>query len=215
MRTKSGARSSPRLPWAGSVVGRTPCSAGDPLVPLRTPGAHLAFDDPGRAAPARLLLRRLPPLAGETIRIVEAAGLRDRHGPVHAGSFVRERRIACNCSAREFPRVLCHELFHFVWVRAGNTVRRNYETVLAGEWRAGACGELGWSSEWRRERLTAADVASRSRRWRDYCCESFCDTAAWLYCGRRRHPEFTLAEGLRLERGRWFAETLEGGLLSI
>ena len=29
----------------------------------------------------------------------------------------------------------------------------------------------------------ARDIAGRTRHWREYCCESFCDTAAWLYSG--------------------------------
>ena len=94
---------------------------------------------------------------------------------------------------REFPRIFVHELFHFVWLRAGNPRRWSFERVVRGEFRSGARGELGWSAEWRKAALRAGDVRRRSRRWREYCCESFCDTAAWLYSGVIRHPEFTLA----------------------
>ena len=41
-------------------------------------------------------------------------------------------------------------------------------------------------------------------RWRDYLCESFCDTAAWIYSGVRRHPEYTLAARHRNRRAEWF-----------
>ena len=40
--------------------------------------------------------------------------------------------------------------------------------------------------------------------WRDYLCESFCDTAAWIYSGVRRHPEYTLAARHRDRRAEWF-----------
>jgi hypothetical protein len=41
--------------------------------------------------------------------------------------------------------------------------------------------------------------------WREYCCESFCDTAAWLYSGVQVHSEFTLAGRYRHRRRVWFA----------
>ncbi len=62
----------------------------------------------------------LPPLAGQPIRLARAHNLRDRHGPVHGGAFLRERRILFDCTRAEFPRIFVHELFHFVWLRAGN-----------------------------------------------------------------------------------------------
>src|ERR1035441_9078694 len=55
-----------------------------------------------------------------------------------------------------------------------------------------AGGELSVSAEWRKRALRAADIDGRTRRWREYCCESFCDTAAWLYSARELHEEFTL-----------------------
>lgn len=138
-----------------------------------------------------------------------APGLRDRRGPVHAGAFLRERRIAFNCSRAEFPRIFVHELFHFVWVRAGNARRREWERILAAECAAGAPGELGWSAAWRKHELRPADRRRRSRRWREYCCESFCDTAARLYSGVREHPEFTLAARFYIRRRIWFRKALE------
>jgi hypothetical protein len=157
----------------------------------------------------------LPPLSGPVLHIQKALGLRDRRGPVHAGSFLRERRIAFNCTRAEFRRIFVHELFHFVWLRAGNPVRWSFEQLLREERVAGARGELGWSAEWRKEALATHDVRSRTRRWREYCCESFCDTAAWLYSGSRKHPEFTLAGAFRLRRRAWFQRTLGTRTLSI
>ena len=159
-------------------------------------------------------LRRLPALAGAPIAVVRAPGLRDRRGKVYAGAFLRERRIAMDCTAAELPRVFVHEIFHFVWLRAGNVVRHSFERLLRAEWRAGARGELGWSAEWRKLALTAGDCRGRSRCWREYCCESFCDTAAWLYCGLKKHPEFTLKRRFRRLRRAWF-RSFVNGFLSI
>jgi hypothetical protein len=161
------------------------------------------------------LMRRLPPLSGVPIEIRFTPGLRDRRGPVFGGSFLRERRIEFDCSRAELPRILAHELFHFVWFRLGNPARRSWESVLAGELAAGARGELGWSAEWRKRALTPARIRARHRCWREYCCESFCDTAAWLYSGIRRHPEFTLAGVFRERRRAWFAEAGARGPFSL
>jgi hypothetical protein len=152
------------------------------------------------------LLRRVPPLAGLPIRLFGAAGLRHHGRDVHAGSFLRRRSIGFNCSTREFPRICVHELFHFAWLRLGNPRRQSFEDILRREHATGARGELGWSAEWRKEKLTATDVRLRSRPWLEYCCESFCDTAAWMYAGVRDHQEFTLAGRYRLRRGAWFRD---------
>jgi hypothetical protein len=160
------------------------------------------------------LLGCLPSLRGRPLHIVPVTGLTDRYGAVHAGSWLRQRRIAFDCDAREFPRIFVHELFHFVWLRLGNPRRWSYERLLASEIRAGARGELGWSAEWRKQKLTAEDRRLRTRRWREYCCESFCDSAAWLYTGML-HPEFTLAVRFRQQRRRWFQQTVPREELSI
>jgi hypothetical protein len=174
------------------------------------------FDERRIAARARPVLLRIPPLeAASVIRIERRWGLRDGHGPVHAGSFLRQRRIAFDCRAGEFARVFVHEVFHFVWLRLGNPRRLSYERLLRGEFAAGARGELGWSAEWRKLKLKRNDVTRRSRRWREYCCESFCDSAAALYSGVGKHEEFTLGRGYRAGRGRWFAELTRARELSI
>jgi hypothetical protein len=162
-----------------------------------------------------MLLARLPPMAGEPIGVFPAAGLRDRGRDVHAGSFLRKRSIAFNCRSGEFRRVCVHELFHFVWLRLGNQRRQSYEGVLLKERGEGARGELGWSAEWRKRGLAAKDAETRSRLWREYCCESFCDTAAWIYSGIRRHEEFTLARRFRERRREWFAGVVRGAPLPV
>jgi hypothetical protein len=157
----------------------------------------------------------MPPLAGLPISVENVRNLRDRRGPVHGGSFLRERRIALDCTRAEFPRIFVHEVAHFIWLRLGNTTRSDYEEVLRAELGARARGELGWSAEWRKNALSADDIASRSRPWREYCCESFCDTAAWLYGGAPGHPEFTLAPRWCAGRRLWFSAALGGRTLQI
>jgi hypothetical protein len=161
------------------------------------------------------LMARLPDLNGAPILVEISPGLRDSRGAVHAGSFLRERRIAFNCTSAEFPRIFVHEMFHFVWLRTGNTRRRGWETLLKAELTGRARGELGWSAEWRKLALANPDLRLRSRRWREYCCESFCDTAAWLYSGMTRHPEFTLAPRFRARRRVWFEEFIENRELPV
>jgi len=90
---------------------------------------------------------------------------------------------------------------------------RSYERLVAGELGRSALGELGWSAEWRKGKLVRRDRTARTRRWREYCCESFCDTAAWVYAGVERHEEFTLATRLRAARRKWFARNgLDAGI---
>jgi hypothetical protein len=104
---------------------------------------------------------------------------------------------------------------HFIWLRLGNPVRLRYEDMVRAEIAARARGELGWSAEWRKDVLSADEVAERTRQWREYCCESFCDTAAWLYSRVKQHKEFTLGERWRRGRRAWFAESIDNRTLSI
>ncbi|HTS63008.1 MAG TPA: hypothetical protein VMH28_13355 [Candidatus Acidoferrales bacterium] len=173
------------------------------------------FEDVRHRAAALRILRRMPPLSGAGIRIQRASGLRDRRGPVHAGAFVRERRIAFDCAPGEFPRIFAHEIAHFIWPRLGNPKRRLWESMLRRELRARVPGELGWSAQWRKAALAPHDMAGRTRRWREYCCEAFCDTAAWMWSGMARHREFTLPSTARRKRRFWFRLNLDSGHLSI
>ena len=139
------------------------------------------------------------------------------HGqPVYAGSYIRKRKIVLDQELERKPhelaRILTHELFHFAWVRLSNARRKSYDALVRRELRRGARGELGWSAESRKSVLPSRP---RPRKWRDYVCESFCDTAAWLYSGVRRHAEFTLAERHRQHRARWFRDTFRNGRIPI
>ena len=80
-------------------------------------------------------------------------------GPHLAATHIPRRRILLDAGLLradpgEFERILVHEIFHFAWVRLSNQTRRSWEGVLAAELAARARGELGWSSEWRKNKLT-------------------------------------------------------------
>lgn len=137
---------------------------------------------------------------------------------MHAASFLIERRIVLDAALRRNPlelrRILIHELFHFVWRRMGNQRRRQWETILDGEMQQRARGELGWSADVRKEALSAGDRAARSRKWREYIAESFCDSAAYYYLGAS-HEEHTLSRRNRERRGAWFERFLTQSPLPV
>ena len=173
---------------------------------------------------------RPPKFEGRDIRITFRAGLRTagrrlysgarsrsmrRGQEVHAATFIRQRLIvldsALHGNRADLRRILLHELFHFAWVRLGNAARHEYEAVIGDEMKARARGELGWSSEMRKNEMRQKKLLRRSgRAWREYACESFCDTAAWLYAGTNRHDEFTLAIRFRERRKAWFEAAFGG-----
>jgi hypothetical protein len=165
------------------------------------------------------LPKGLPKLEGRAVQVRFlpdlSAGVRKLYSakpygqPVHAGTYIRKRLIVLDQELsnqpREQARILVHELFHFVWVRLGNPARDSYRNLLLAEWRQHARGELGWSAELRKLRLRPDGKSAIARaQWRDYACESFCDSAAWLYSGVHRHNEFTLAARHRRRRSAWF-----------
>jgi hypothetical protein len=143
---------------------------------------------------------------GDPIRVE----IRPSLGSHLAGASIPHRLILLDTAvlARrgEFERILIHELFHFAWVRLSNRNRVAWEQLLASELRDRVKGELGWSAEWRKETLTRTDARLRTPKWRRYACESFCDSAAWMFSGLRVHDEFTLPAACRRERRRWFTE---------
>jgi hypothetical protein len=167
----------------------------------------------------------LPPLAGRPIRVE----LRRSLGPHLAATSIPRRLILIDSQTLQVPgdfeRILVHEIFHFAWRRLSNRTRWSWEDLLRSEFRARATGELGWSAEWRKEKLkiklkiklarpdreqilSPPAVLPRTPAWRRYACESFCDSAAWLFSGLPDHDEFTLAPRFRLRRARWFRRHL-------
>lgn len=162
-------------------------------------------------------LRFLPKLTADRRRLYSN---RPHGQPVFAGSFIRKRKIVLDrelkSQPRELARILVHELFHFAWVRLGNPTRLSYEVLLRSEWTRRARGELGWSAESRKRMLLKRSPSpTGSEAWRDYLCESFCDTAAWIFSGIRRHPEYTLAARHRDRRAEWFRAAFGTGAIPI
>ena len=169
----------------------------------------------------KLVAPQLPAVEGKPVQIRFLPQLtvdgkrfysRQKRGePVHAGTFIRGRAIVLDSELRtqpeELARILVHELFHFAWVRLSNQSRSSYEQLISGEFASRARGELGWSAEWRKRALLQASEKSSGPKWREYLCESFCDTAAWLYSGIGNHREFTLARSHRERRAAWFHTT--------
>jgi hypothetical protein len=150
----------------------------------------------------------LPPIEGRPIRVV----LRRTLGPHLGATSIPHRTIYLArevlAERGEFERILVHELFHFAWVRLSNQTRWDWERLLAEEFRRGTPGELGWSAELRKQKLTARDRRQRSLKWRHYACESFCDTGAYLHAGLDRHEEFTLPLSAIRRRRAWMARNL-------
>jgi hypothetical protein len=148
---------------------------------------------------------------GAPIKVTYRRNLLDTAGnPAHAATFIRERQMILDPELKKNPRrhhrILVHEYLHFAWVRLGNPRRAAWEGFLKAEWDEHVGGEAGWSAEWRKQKLSAQDVAERSRRWRDYCCESFCETGALVSCGAGR--EVTLAVSRQRARVAWFRRNL-------
>ncbi|MCC6343304.1 MAG: hypothetical protein IT166_13950 [Bryobacterales bacterium] len=141
-----------------------------------------------------------------------------RGTPVHAASFLTARRMVLDSgllgNQRELRRILIHEVFHFAWVRLGNPRRLDWERLVGREVASHARGELGWSAESRKVRLTSGDVGNRTPGWRQYICESFCDTAAWMFTPGD-HEEFTLSSRYRRKRGTWFNSFVEYGPIPL
>ena len=129
-------------------------------------------------------------------------------GPHLAATSLTKRRILLDSAILEkpgeFERILIHEIFHFAWRRMGNPARGSWEAVLRKEIETAEGGELGWSAEWRKAKLSRKDCIQRTPAWRRYVCESFCDTAAWRFAGLGEHEEFTLPDRFRRLRRRWF-----------
>ena len=133
---------------------------------------------------------------------------------VHAAAFIRRRRIVLESTLLRKPScmqlILVHEIFHFVWARLGNATRGEFASLLLRELKAGARGELGESAAVHKGKLQIkCGLSSAGRAWRDYVCESFCDTATWVYRNSRtsNNPEFALARRWRSIRRRWFVST--------
>ena len=172
----------------------------------RLPRLKLAAAEQMRLAKARVVIDEKP--LGEMPQ-----GLIARpEDHLHAASFIPQRTVVLHRGLFrrrvELGRILYHELCHFLWPRLGNPLRWSYEELVWAEFGKGVRGELGYSSEWRKEKLRAEGgrVSGQKRLWREYVCESFCDTAAYVLLGSERragHSEYTLSRAARERRERW------------
>lgn len=189
----------------------------------------LRFSDPDALRLIEPVLHRLPDYEGKVIHISFRPDLRVKRNrlfsrgtggnPVHAGSDIARRNMVLDrellANPSELKRIFVHELYHFAWVRLGNPRRREFEHVLCREFDRHARGELGWSAESMKRGLQPSDRRRRTRRWRAYVCESFCDTAAWVYSGVSRHAEWTLPAQFRSARKTCFAGLFDGSAVPI
>jgi hypothetical protein len=168
---------------------------------------------------------KLIEFAGEPIHVEFRSNLRARRGKldergaeVHAASFLHRRLIILDQELlrdkRDCERILAHEIFHFVWWKAP-AVRKKYGSLIRQEFVAGTPGEMGWSADWRKQALHPNDVRNNSRRFRDYVCESFCDSCACLLLEISRHHEITLPPSARKTRRHFFEANLAGRRLKI
>ena len=161
----------------------------------------------------RIIIETLPRLTAHRGKLLSGS---TKHGvPVHAATFIRRRRIVLETQLLSKPRTLrlifVHELFHFVWVRLSNRARSEFAALVEVERAAVARGELGESSAEKKAALIKAGHMNGASLWRDYVCESFCDTAAWLYSGVEQHEDFTLARRWKERRRAWFVSAFSGG----
>ncbi len=159
----------------------------------------------------------LPDLFGSPICLRMQAELRayrgkllsgaERGTAVHAASFIRRREIVLESALAARPGhlrfILAHEIFHFVWPRLGNGLRAEFRALLAQELDSGARGELGESAEVQKLQLARNDSETT---WREYVCESFCDSAAALCSGVDGGADRRLAARWRDRRKKWFDE---------
>ena len=138
---------------------------------------------------------------------------------VYAGCFLKRRKIVLEELMLKTPRVLerifVHEIFHFVWSKLGNPIRQSFEELIRSEVERGTRGDLGWSAESLKLKLTPEDIENRTIRWKYYLCEAFCDTAGWYFGSARAYSEMTLDRESRSGRRRWVKQHLVPRTLSI
>lgn len=171
-------------------------------------------------------LGRLPILEGDPIELQFLPQLTASRGTllsgeglgkaVHAASYLRTRQMTLESDLlendTELTRILLHELFHFIWVRLGNEKRKSYQELLLAELRLRCRGEAGWSAEHVKARIKKP---GRSRLWRLYVCESFCDSGAAYAAQLTAHPEFTLAKSFWARRSKWLGILLAADRINI
>jgi hypothetical protein len=123
---------------------------------------------------------------------------------VFAASFIPRREIVFDSDllghAPDFVNIVAHEIYHFVWRRLANVERNNWSDLLAAEKRV---SHAGLSSRLRHEDWS---VAKTPRKWKDYVCEAFCDTA-----GALTNPNTRISP----HRRRWFGNLMKKRKLPV
>ena len=193
------------------------------------PRSLLRINGAGNARSRKLLFTTWTGLPFEPGRPVQVAFLpeltahrgkllsRADHGtPIYAATYIRRRKIVLETSlladSAALRFIFVHELFHFVWVRLGNKTRDEYSGLLLAEIAGRARGELGESSGVKKAELREhVELSPSSALWRDYMCESFCDSAACLFTGCIVHEGPKLAKRWTAIRRDWFGKNLDDG----
>jgi hypothetical protein len=122
--------------------------------------------------------------------------------------IVLERQLLADQAL--FRLILTHELFHFAWPRMGNPLRAGFGDLIADELSGRARGELGESAAVSKQNFLArGGIDQKDRHFRNYLCEAFCDTGAFLYSGVRASEHFTLAHRWIARRTSWFQEAID------
>jgi hypothetical protein len=138
----------------------------------------------------------------------------DKGTRVHAGGFLRKRRIVLESQLfgddALLRLILTHELFHFVWPRLGNPLRTEFADLVREELDRKARGELGESAAVSKQNVLAnCNSGATDRHFRHYVCEAFCDTGAFLYAGVSASEHFTLAPRWIARRQTWFQGAID------
>lgn len=105
---------------------------------------------------------------------------------------------------RDLRLIFAHEIYHFAWWRLGSNRRAEYDSLLRAELAASARGELGESSSVAKREHVSRECPNGGNSWKQYVCESFCDTGAWLFSGVDELRNFQLAAKWRIKRASWF-----------
>lgn len=152
-------------------------------------------------AAAPIQVETAPSLTAYRGRLLTAEA---RGTPVHAASFIRQRRIILESQLLTRPAALqaifLHELFHFAWRRMGNPQRLSFTEVISYEVSRRAAGEIAESATVAKARWRSKPTSTAL--WKNYVCEAFCDTAAFLYSQRPKTPE--MAAHWLTRRRAWF-----------
>lgn len=123
---------------------------------------------------------------------------------VFAASFLARREIVFASElldhAPALVEIFAHEIYHFAWRRLGNVERAAWAQLLQGETKP---KHAGLSSRLRYEEFIERRA---DRRWKNYVCEAFCDTA-----GAMTQPKSKISS----QRKQWFKRLLKRRKLAV